>query len=715
MVRFAFISVFILFIAFRVFADPTQILAQYDAGNYKQAAQLLDSLKSQDPVQYGLLPYALLHAQALEQLNDNDGAAQIYRQLTVDPILSRFAWLPLIKILNGQSKTQDAIAAYQSYLRHTNYPDYSSIALQAMDYCLDAKNAEALLNTAQIVENNYSTRRLAQYFIAKSYLLRKDNTLARSLLLSLIQATKADDISAQALLELDALDGEQLSESEKIIRGKLAYRVWDFDLTLKYLGPLVSKDIEYAYYYARALFFLDKNDESNKVFQTAIAAWPDSKWTSLCLYQYGNQCLRQGDYQKALDLFTQLKDSSAGEMLERATYREVQALRSQARLDEALTKLRPYTNSRKSAERARAIFLRGRIYFQAGKFREALTDFLNLSKTKIAKLNEREVLYWKAITLEKLGQKTEAQKQFTSLAQVSDFLGILAAERIYGEKGVAPPAVSAFYVTLPHLPQKEDEQQIIQLYRNNDPLCALLYLHLFDQAGKEFSAVSQESWRLMGVESRNRNQKYLTVAQFAALGKNYSTSTYYSDMFLRTLPKGLSPFSLPLEILKIIFPLPYKEEIEKFSGERKIDPLLVLSIMKQESKFKPAAKSPAFARGLMQLIPPTAEKLAPIVGITNFSLDQLYVPEININLGTKFLQDMIGRFGNNVEIIAAGYNSGEDNVNRWLDSTSSKEPIEFFSNIDLTETRNYVMLVRINYECYKRVYPGSPQSQQDMK
>jgi len=92
------------------------------------------------------------------------------------------------------------------------------------------------------------------------------------------------------------------------------------------------------------------------------------------------------------------------------------------------------------------------------------------------------------------------------------------------------------------------------------------------------------------------------------------------------------------------------------------------------------------------------------LGLKGFSLEHLYMPEININLGTRYIQEMIGRFGRRLEVIAAGYNSGESNVRRWLDCTTTDETFEFFSNIDLPETRNYVMIVRANYESYRRTY-----------
>jgi len=65
---------------------------------------------------------------------------------------------------------------------------------------------------------------------------------------------------------------------------------------------------------------------------------------------------------------------------------------------------------------------------------------------------------------------------------------------------------------------------------------------------------------------------------------------------------------------------------------------------------------------------------------------------------------MAKEFGQKVEILAAGYNSGEPNVRRWLAASAAGEDLDFFSNIDMSETKTYVMIVRTNYDIYKKLY-----------
>jgi len=254
------------------------------------------------------------------------------------------------------------------------------------------------------------------------------------------------------------------------------------------------------------------------------------------------------------------------------------------------------------------------------------------------------------------------------------------------------------------LPGPENLSVIQDLYSKDDVVPALLYLRMYDEASNDLQAITDQTWTLLNVNIKDRQQKYLTLAYLAGLGENFGAATYYSELFVKSVPDRNAIYAAPEEVRRALFPMPYYEPVYRFSIQRNLDPFLVLAIMRQESKFKRFARSPAFARGLMQLIPSTATRLASDVGLKGFSVEHLYLPEVNINLGTRYIQEIIQRFGRQLEVIAAGYNSGESNVQRWLDCTTTHEAFEFFSNIDLPETKTYVMIVRGNYESYKRTY-----------
>jgi soluble lytic murein transglycosylase-like protein len=151
------------------------------------------------------------------------------------------------------------------------------------------------------------------------------------------------------------------------------------------------------------------------------------------------------------------------------------------------------------------------------------------------------------------------------------------------------------------------------------------------------------------------------------------------------------------------FPAPYKNELMRFAKSRNIDARFVLSIMKQESSFRANAKSGSAARGLLQLVMDTALKYNKQCGLPNLQAEQLYLPEININLGSYYIGELKRQF-NLYEAIAASYNGGEDNAQRWLNRAKSKENAIFTSEVGFAESKNYVFKVMNNYRVYRELY-----------
>lgn len=681
----------------------SSIRQKYDSGDFRAAAGLLLRLRDEQPAVYSSLPFALMRARALQRAGDSTVAQEAYRQAAQDAVLQRYALLPLARLAADQKDTSVAVQSYQRYLALRNAPEFPGVSREALDYCLRINRPDLMRQTAQLVRSQYAFRRLADFYIAKSHALESDASVAISLYLDLIRKEVKDDVTSLALTELDAMQGSQLGDAEKLVRGKLAYRVWNFELTRKYLQPAALKNMDNAYYYARALAFLGDAAGARKMYQSAIGMWPDDPMARLCTYQYANLCLRQGDNQRAAELFASLRPRATGEILENATFNLVQALRAQSKLNEAIQVIGPYCASRKKSQRERALFLRARVYFQGKRYKEALTD-INLLLTLKSSINRKEILFWKGMILEKLDMHQDAVAVFQSLTSGDDFFSLLVSDRISADGKVPAQLRPPDGLRLCRLPDADQEASILDRAAAGDLLTPLLYLHLYEEAARTLPSITTESWRILGVDIANRSEKLLTIAYLAGLGGNYPVATYYSEILLKTVPPGTSLLALPTDVLRALFPVPYQNVVRKFSEERKIDPYLVLSIMKQESKFKEFARSQAFARGLMQLIPSTAMQVAADLGMTQFSLDQLYKPETNINLGTRYVQDMIGKFGPRVEVIAASYNSGESNVRRWLSLVSSDDVVEFYSNIDLPETKSYVNLVKTNYEIYKRVY-----------
>lgn len=153
-----------------------------------------------------------------------------------------------------------------------------------------------------------------------------------------------------------------------------------------------------------------------------------------------------------------------------------------------------------------------------------------------------------------------------------------------------------------------------------------------------------------------------------------------------------------------LYPAPYRETIVREASRRKVDPRLVLAIMKEESGFRPRAKSPAAARGLLQFTIDAATRYAAQVGLNNLRDEDLYRPEISILLGSEYLADLSRQFPNLPEAVAASYNGGEDNAARWLKRSGQRDPGVFTAEVGFEETKNYVNKVLASYRAYKELY-----------
>jgi soluble lytic murein transglycosylase-like protein len=163
--------------------------------------------------------------------------------------------------------------------------------------------------------------------------------------------------------------------------------------------------------------------------------------------------------------------------------------------------------------------------------------------------------------------------------------------------------------------------------------------------------------------------------------------------------KGMSEkngrLTIPLALFKLIYPVRYTLTI----AEQGIDPSLCLAMIWQESLFDPGAISIANARGIMQIIPPTAEKIAQDLAVHDYSLHD---PRISIRFGCYYFLNLYGDF-QSVALSLAGYNAGPMRVKRWIKNNPNYEIDEFIDLIPYNETRNYIKLILARQMIYSKL------------
>jgi len=158
----------------------------------------------------------------------------------------------------------------------------------------------------------------------------------------------------------------------------------------------------------------------------------------------------------------------------------------------------------------------------------------------------------------------------------------------------------------------------------------------------------------------------------------------------------------------IFYPLAYWDIITQAARARSLDPYQVAGLIRQESVFNPRAVSSARAYGLMQLVVPTGVLTAKKYGVDrSVTMDSLFEPRLNIQLGTAFLRDQIDKYGR-IEYVAAAYNAGPGRVVQWRASLPL-ELDEWAEAVPFRETRLYIQGVVRNTLQYRRLYDESGQ------
>jgi soluble lytic murein transglycosylase len=171
-----------------------------------------------------------------------------------------------------------------------------------------------------------------------------------------------------------------------------------------------------------------------------------------------------------------------------------------------------------------------------------------------------------------------------------------------------------------------------------------------------------------------------------------------SDYLLLTLEQA------PRRYWELLFPMPYRTELESNARQHGLDPYLLAGLIRQESEFNPEAVSRANAYGLTQVRPGTGREFARKEGIARFNSRQLFLPAVNLRIGSGILKSMLDRNSGKVEQTLASYNAGPARAAEWLGWRDYREPAEFIESIPFTETRDYVQAVLRNADIYRRLY-----------
>ncbi len=298
--------------------------------------------------------------------------------------------------------------------------------------------------------------------------------------------------------------------------------------------------------------------------------------------------------------------------------------------------------------------------------------------------------YWIAFSIEKYGQKDLANTLYKKLIKMHPmtFYAIVSFKEnssLFNKKNIFFNKIKV-------------KRNISSFYKQNKKIFySLKRLRVWSEIeermfiSKELESIIQ----YINENSKKFHKNYVKSIVFA-LGSSLNKRKKYLYTFQLT-HKLLESNKIDLndEILTLLFPRPYLKSIKKHNS--KIDPHLVLSLIRQESAFNPHAISRAGARGLMQLMPLTAKRFKK-----NLRLHSLNNPKLNLKIGMSYLDYLIRKYDGNLIYFLAGYNAGENRLKTWSKEIFyTDDPLITIEMIPFLETRNYVKLVYRNLFFYK--------------
>lgn len=306
----------------------------------------------------------------------------------------------------------------------------------------------------------------------------------------------------------------------------------------------------------------------------------------------------------------------------------------------------------------------------------ALTHFTAMETAVVTPISQARAHYWIARAQEAAGQDATAEYR-TAASYQTAFYGLLAAERL--RLTLDPALVDVGAATPDWKTASFANSSVLAAARaalsaGDRTLAKRFFLHLGEGLDdRELTALADMALRL--------EEPHIAVVLAKAAAE-----------------RGL------------ILPRAYYPVPAFIPDDLPVSRALALSIARRESEFDPAAQSKAGARGLMQVMPDTAAHVAKSLGEQS-SADRLITdPAFNIRMGSRYLADLVGKFGPSVALVAAGYNAGPGRPAKWIaeygDPRSGADIVDWIETIPFTETRTYVMRVAEGLVIYRARLKG---------
>jgi soluble lytic murein transglycosylase len=623
--------------------------AEFSAGNYAAVSTALEPIWAQTPASPLIGRAALLGAQAFGQTSNTAAAVSLLRK-----------YYTVLPQPQGDLALAKAFAA-------AGDPVSAAVYAQRVYYSYPAANESAEADTlAASLESQLGD----QYPPAMG-----DAMLGRAL--KLLDAGHGEQAKKELLALVPRLGGDE-RDAALVKIGVAQYIAKDTKAAQKYLAELTVQspqaDAERLHYLLLCARRANDRAAMSAELDELARLHPDSSWRLEALLAMGNSYLVENQVDSYEPLFRACYESFPKEARAAGCHWKVTWAHYLRRKDDARDLLREHLRLFPNSDESSAA-----LYF-LGRLAEGADDSASARAYYGEIVREYPNYFYTGLARERISAlpQTEAASSLVS-APVSIFLRTVDFATRARVRNFEPNARAK-----------------VRMARAR--LLASAGLDDWAEVELRYAAQNEDQPHVMGLELATMAARRSAQDQAIRYLKRYAPDYLYMRID-----------SAPAEFWKLAFPLPYREELERFARQNNLDPFLVAALARQESEFNPKAVSVSSARGLTQIMPSTGRELSRRLRIRPYSTARLFQPQVNLQLGAYYLRSVADSVDGRWEAALAAYNAGLSRAKDWSTWGEFREAAEFVETVPFTQTREYIQIVLRNADIYRQLY-GAPEA-----
>jgi hypothetical protein len=716
----------------------------------RELADLLQQIEAKHPDLYKKYSLAYLHARALADEEDDDAAAKLAPFLEKGHPFRDLALYHRASIETGAEASRDRTALIVEYPQSI----YRDEAVdEELEYLASLGDPKPLVEFAAKIAPSSSTERRREMSARVVEALVEENQLDDAFTrgMALLKGATGDDAADRVTRALDRPEiHKRLTPEQLALFGETFQLHRHFDRAVALLQLAIAKtppsnrldDLKFAL--GRSHFGAEQFAEAQNVYLRGAATTTDPRMKATFLWHAARAAQLRGDDKTAEQLMTQAIGVKGNFPSTLAAL--TQRLRTRIRAHRLRDAAADFALIKRVAINDRA-FVEASLAYAVGNLgmnraADAQSILAAVPRNRLDPYDRAEFSYWTARSLEsrdapasfrayldvlradvpthfayfartRLDSPAMAPKLTRELAvREAQVANLLAAKKFDLAKDIQTDRIllssrdrekqlrilTAIYRELPNyravleltpkaLPHFPDVD-------TNDPAALLMAMGLHDEA-------------VPAIEKRfalTPAREALSRSYALNLGGASKDSIYAIEVMMKRVPNDFHPDLLPPVVRQLLYPRYFLDYITADAKRYDADPMLVLSIMREESRFNPRAKSQAAARGLLQFIITTARDIGRDVGLVDVDPEDLYDPRVIIRLGTKYISELAAQFAGNRYRVAAAYNAGPKQVTLWTRMQPAEGDDYFLTAVNFDETKHYIHKVMNSYERYSEIY-----------